>query len=832
MKKMLLSLTAVSMLASSTATVSCTYTMKAKSEFVKSIQKIINIANVSAEAQILTSNNTPDTKLAIDDYSNNSRKINGIEYSTTNANIGYSYTLDNFSGMQANQFLPKEDLTLSLSNNPNDDNTRMDRYLLKNYGSNWVNNINSSSIKNGEIHKGKKTGSSSITSTASLVSSLIGVIFGSDFSVSEAGFLNDNIATILNQLPNDTKQNLAKTLDDLSVKFKTLPESLKEGFSNPLTKYVGQTKYKAITDISKNFWTEIFKKDTAENTGENSTNEKAGTVNKMSSALQYIFTLLWYIQEYADIIDAKITPDNLTNVLNQEINANDVKNYDQINLNKTFKILNNFLNPGRDTRKAKNLVIVLFGIPTSADKFQPKSNIIVEPIFQALSSNSSGTPETYGLKSNQSKMFGLNITEIIKFLSDILKANNSLPKEVVKEIIRLLGVLQEILASENRDTYTIIQSLLNEAVFRPLTEEGKSVLLIGDILYLLAESVNAKNNNKVVIDSAPLLKISSLTGSQNPFSALYDGGLLKSIFQTINYFTTKDGSSEPMFSDVVIKNFKDLSSIFNTKMDIIFTQMLNIDYDNNMQFLYGLKNSSIATIVDTISKKFIDPIEGKEYFLDLGAIRNIILSLFNSSYNSISIESNALEKKPNNLFATLKVVSAALRNQSVIFDGKEVNNSKSIVNVLGLNPNNPNKFMDDSIFDAIAQAYGHGVVTERDNDGKIIKRTEMPEKRENTIKMISVMLEGISWMSKSSERLYYNDNFGHFFDQQNWTTQIISYTNFDKIHNDAEIKYNLIYQNKKYKIKEIYQVTLKRDKAPLNESIGNKYFYITNITRK
>lgn len=233
MKKMLLSLTAVSMLASSTATVSCTYTMKAKSEFVKSIQKIINIANVSAEAQILTSNNTPDTKLAIDDYSNNSRKINGIEYSTTNANIGYSYTLDNFSGMQANQFLPKEDLTLSLSNNPNDDNTRMDRYLLKNYGSNWVNNINSSSIKNGEIHKGKKTGSSSITSTASLVSSLIGVIFGSDFSVSEAGFLNDNIATILNQLPNDTKQNLAKTLDDLSVKFKTLPESLKEGFSNP-----------------------------------------------------------------------------------------------------------------------------------------------------------------------------------------------------------------------------------------------------------------------------------------------------------------------------------------------------------------------------------------------------------------------------------------------------------------------------------------------------------------------------------------------------------------------------------------------------------------------
>ncbi|AAT75617.1 unknown lipoprotein [Mesoplasma florum L1] len=831
MKKMLLSLTAVSMLASSTATVSCTYTMKAKSEFVKSIQKIINIANVSAEAQILTSNNTPDTKLAIDDYSNNSRKINGIEYSTTNANIGYSYTLDNFSGMQANQFLPKEDLTLSLSNNPNDDNTRMDRYLLKNYGSNWVNNINSSSIKNGEIHKGKKTGSSSITSTASLVSSLIGVIFGSDFSVSEAGFLNDNIATILNQLPNDTKQNLAKTLDDLSVKFKTLPESLKEGFSNPLTKYVGQTKYKAITDISKNFWTEIFKKDTAENTGENSTNEKAGTVNKMSSALQYIFTLLWYIQEYADIIDAKITPDNLTNVLNQEINANDVKNYDQINLNKTFKILNNFLNPGRDTRKAKNLVIVLFGIPTSADKFQPKSNIIVEPIFQALSSNSSGTPETYGLKSNQSKMFGLNITEIIKFLSDILKANNSLPKEVVKEIIRLLGVLQEILASENRDTYTIIQSLLNEAVFRPLTEEGKSVLLIGDILYLLAESVNAKNNNKVVIDSAPLLKISSLTGSQNPFSALYDGGLLKSIFQTINYFTTKDGSSEPMFSDVVIKNFKDLSSIFNTKMDIIFTQMLNIDYDNNMQFLYGLKNSSIATIVDTISKKFIDPIEGKEYFLDLGAIRNIILSLFNSSYNSISIESNVLEK-PNNLFATLKVVSAALRKQSVIFDGKEVNNSKSIVNVLGLNPNNSNKFMDDSIFDAIAQAYGHGVVTERDNDGKIIKRTEIPEKRENTIKMISVMLEGISWMSKSSERQYYNDNFGHFFDQQNWTTQIISYTNFDKIHNDAEIKYNLIYQNKKYKIKEIYQVTLKRDKAPLNESIGNKYFYITNITRK
>ncbi|ATZ20794.1 MOLPALP family lipoprotein [Mesoplasma coleopterae] len=820
MKKMLLSLTAVSMLASSTATVSCTYTMKAKSEFVKSIQKIINVANVSAEAQILTSSNTPNSNLTINDYNNNSKKINGIEYSTTNANISYSYTLNNFSGMKASQFLPKEDLLLSPSNKPNDDNTKMDRYLFKNYGSNWVNNINSSSITNNDTHKGKKTGSSSITSTASLVSSIIGVVLGSDFSVSEAGFLNDNIATILNQLPDDTKLSLAKALDELSLKFETLPVSLKESFSNPLNAYVGKTKYEAITEISSKFWADIFKK----GTGENSTNEKAGTLNKISSALHYIFTLMWYIQEFANIIDKNITPDDLSVVLSEKIDANDVKNYDQINLNKTFKILNNFLNPGRDIRKAKNLVIVLFGIPSATDHFKPKSNIIVEPIFQALSNNPSSTPKTYVLKSNQSKMFGLNITEVIKFLTDILKANNSLPKEIVKEIIRLLGVLQEILASENKDIYTIIQSLLNEAIFKPLTEDGKSILLIGDILYLLAESVNAKNDNKVVIDSDPLLKISSLTGSQNPFKALYEGGLLKSIFQIINYFTTKDGSKEPMFSDVVIKNFKDLSSIFNTKMDIIFTQMLNINYDSNMQFLYGLKNSSIATIVDTISKQFIDPIEGKEYFLDLGAIRNIILSFFNSSYGSISIN-NVDYTKPNNLFATLKVVSAALKNESVTFDKTVVNDSKSIVNVLGLNPANPNKFMEGSIFDSIAQAYGHGVIV----DGN---RVEMPEKRENTIKMISVMLEGISWMSKTSEREYYNDNFGHFFDQENWKNQIISYSNFDKIHNDAEIKYNLIYQNKKYKIKETYQVTLKRDKVPLNESIGNKYFYISNITRK
>ncbi|ATQ35417.1 MOLPALP family lipoprotein [Mesoplasma entomophilum] len=823
MKKMLLSLTAVSMLASSTATVSCTYTMKAKSEFVKSIQKIINVANVSAEAQILTSSNMPNSNLAINDYNNNSKKINGIEYSTTNANIGYSYTLNNFSGMKASQFLPKEDLLLSPSNKPNDDNTKMDRYLFKNYGSNWVNNINSSSITNDNSHKGKKTGSSSITTTAGIVSSLIGVVLGSDFSVSEAGFLNDNIATILNQLPSATKQSLAKTLEDLSLKFEKLPESLKQSFSNPLNKYVGKTKYEAINEISRNFWTEIFNKGSGDS-GENSINEESRALSKMSSAFQYIFTLIWYIQEFADIIDTNITPDNLSDVLSQKINANDVKNYDQINLNKTFKILNNFLNPGRDIRKAKNLVIVLFGIPTSTADFKPKSNIIVEPIFQALSSNSSTTPETYSFKSNQSKMFGLNITEIIKFLTEILKVNNSLPKEIVKEIIRLLGVLQEILANENKDMYTIIQSLLNEAVFRPLTEDGKSILLIGDILYLLAESVNAKNHNKVVIDSAPLLKISSLTGSQNPFKALYDGGLLKSIFQTINYFTTKDGSKKPIFSDVVIKNFKDLSSIFNTKMDIIFTQMLNIDYDNNMQFLYGMKNSSIATIVDTISKQFIDPIEGKEYFLDLGAIRNIILSFFNSSYKSISIN-NEHYTDPNNLFATLKVVSAALKNESVTFDNKVVNDSKSIVNVLGLNPENPNKFMEGSIFDSIAQAYGHGVIV----DGK---RVEIPEKRENTIKMISVMLEGISWMSKTSEKQYYNDNFGHFFDQENWTTQILNYSNFDKIHNDAEIKYNLIYKNKKYKIKETYQVTLKRDKVPMNESIGNKYFYISNITRK
>ncbi|ATZ21475.1 MOLPALP family lipoprotein [Mesoplasma tabanidae] len=828
MKKVLLSLTAFSMLASSTATVSCTYTIKARDKFVKSIQKIINVANVSAEAQILTSTNAPNSNLVVEGYKNNSKKINGIEYSTTNANFQYSYLINNFSTMKASQFLPKEDLVPSMNGNNHDDNVKMDRYLFKNYGSDWVDLITSTSIKNNESYKGTKTGSSSITNTASLASSLLGIIFGSDFSTAEAGFLNDNIATLLNQLPGSTKESLAKTLDEISGKVEKLPD-ISNTLVNPLKKQIGKTKYEAINEISSNFWSSILKKDNAE-TNEVNEGEIGGTIKTVASVLQYIFTVFWYIQEFADIIDQTVSSDDLTRILTETVDKKDVKNYDQINLNKTFKILNNFLNPGRDTQKAKNLVVVLLGIPTQTNNFKPKSNIIFEPLFKVLAGNSSTSPQTkqkaVSKRSDNSRMFGLNIEQIIKLLRDIIKSNNSLPAGIINELLRLISILQEILASDDKSTFAIIQTVINEAVFRPLTEKDKSILFVGDILYYLADSINQKNG-KVVIDSAPFKKISALSGNQNPFGALYDGGLLKSIFQTINYFTTKSENGKAIFSDVVIKNFKDLSSIFNTKMDIIFTQMLNVNYDNNLQFLYGMKNSTIASIVEAISKQFIDPIAGNEYFLDLGAIRKIILSLFNKSYSSIEIQDENVLSSPNNLFATLKVVSAALKNKTVKFDGKEVKDSKAIINVLGLNPENSNQFKKGSIFDSIAQAYGHGVV-ENDGDNPV----EMPEKRENTVKLISTLLEGVSWMSKVSEKAYYDDNFGHFINQNNWTSQIISYTNFDKIHEDAEIKYNLIYKNNKYKIKETYQVTLKRDKTPASEWLGNNYFYVSQIIRK
>ncbi|ATZ17842.1 MOLPALP family lipoprotein [Mesoplasma melaleucae] len=825
MKKMLLSLTAVSMIASTTVTLGCTYTAKARSEFAKSIQKIINVANVSAEAQILTSSNKAEQdKIVVQDYKNNSRKINGVEYSSSNANVDYSYLINNFSGLKASAFLPKSDLVNSTVNEGIDDNVKMDRYLFKNYGKNWVNNITSSAIKNDEIYKGTKTGSSSITKTAGIASSLLGMVFGSDFSTAEAGFLNDNIATLLNQVPDATKESIATTIDGIADKIKTLPD-LSRVLVNPLNAYVGSTRYEAFTKISDTFWKAILNKNGTETKADG---EVGKTISTVGSALQYVFTLVWYVQEFADLTDKTITSEDLTDVLTEKVTTDDVKNYDQININKLFKVLNNFLDPGRDIQKAKNFVIILLGIPAERGDFKPKTNIIFDSLFNVLAGKET-TGNTLSASSRSTNIFGLNIEQIIKFLMGLINSNNTLPKEVIKEIYRLIDVLKEILADEDKSIYTILKVLLNEVLFKPLTEDGKSILLIGDVLYFVADSIN-KKAGKVVIDAEPFKLIGSIASVPNPFGALNNGGLLKSIFQSVNYFTKKD-----IIGEAVIQNFKDLSSIFNTKMDIIFTQMLNVDYDNNLQFLYGLKDWTIASIFKAIGNQFNEAkYESNEYFFDLGAVRTILLSLLNKSFEQITIidEENKEEvlEEPNNLFATLKVVAAAVRNKTVKFNDVEVKDSKSIVNVLGLDPKNSSKFIDGSIFDAIAQAYGHGVILK--DAEKNETRVEMPEKGENTIRLISLLFKGILWMTNVSEKKYYDDQFGHFVDQNNWTSNILSYTNFDKIHEEANIKYNLIYQNKKYKIKEVYQVTLIREKTPENEWLGNKYFAVSSIIRK
>lgn len=835
MKKLLITLSAISMVSASFATTAFTLTSNYKSGFKRSIQKVITTTNISAEAQILSSN-----QKVIENYKSESKIVNGVERSTTSSNINYKYLIKNLSSQKMVDFLPKSDWVKNLNADKSwDRNLIMDHQLLKSYGDAWSSDESKLTSNEIKFEDGLKQGASSTMEIVSLVSSLVGILFGSDFNVGQAQILYQNTDLIFNMLGDSLN---TESLEKIYEKVSQLPSKseLDEFIFNPFTDHLGEKVNDIMMQIGQKLWSILMPKTSIVGVEDEVTDlnghlfvkdSLSVMLEKIGSVLNYLFLLVWYIQEFDDI--DKITPQNLTNVLNRSVTNDDVKNFDEVNISKITKILMNFLNPGYNFQGARNLVNILLAVPEKTNDFDPGSNIILTPLFNHMreklnpSTYSSISPSVINTSiDNQMSLpqiGGINLDDVnwIKLLNDILewvKTPNSLPNNVVKMITDSIKMLIELVQSGKlNDTYSLIEFVLNEALFKSLTDDDKNPLIIGDVLYLLASSKNKSLSKENKIDLTGFSYISSISGVPNDlFYTLYDGKMLKSLFQLINAFKPNT------ISQPVIDLVPDLRSALNLKMGDLF-DFLGLNYDNNFQFLYGLRNLKFEDIIESIDKYF-KPKDGElnqNSYFDYGSLRNIITSLFDEQ--EVTIDEKV--EKLNNLQVLIKALIAGIENKKIKIGEQQVDNPKNaIVVALGMKVDGSG-FIKNGIFETISKAYGHNLV---DENGAIY---DDPKKAENTVKLVSSLIATSDWFINTSEKQYRDDNFRDFVNQQNWYTKFLYEKNYENIFDDAEVVYELRYKIDKYRVNELYEVKLTRSKMNVEAQYGNNNFIVSNIRR-
>ncbi|PPE05051.1 MOLPALP family lipoprotein [Entomoplasma ellychniae] len=880
MKKLLISLSIFGLSSASVSITAFTFTSKYRSEFQASIQKLITTTNISAEAQILSNPTT------IENNTIKSVEVKGIEKSSTNANINYEYTINKMSSQKMVDFLPSSDWVKKLNSDKSWDQTiTMEQQLNKNYNVAWKKEAKVLNLTGIKLTDGEKKGNSSTASTLSLISSLLGILFGSDFNVGQAQLLYQNSNLIF-----DLLGNYSLTPDVLTViwsLFKDqLPtiETLKKYLNNPFEseEWNSETTVNDVMmHVGQNFWSTLIPKK-ASSDDKSSENKSPGKIieiiEKFGPLLNYFLSIVWYLQQFDT---DNVTSDDLAKVLNKKIDQDVIKSFDEINISKILTLVRKFLKPSYGFKGARGLVNILFGIPKSAEtnnlgsNIIMNSNIIMSPLFKMLKERNAKSEDTKddlnentqaienedtdsskksfdwkkliqdifklvtNLDSSDSSTSNIDWTKLIKDVLETVKTTiSSLPKNVdwAKLILDVLEwvktpnslpanifnslkqsitmIIQLIKKKKYNNIYDLIEFILNETLFKSLTEEGKKPIIIGDILYLLAMFKNSKlpNDNKINLDG--LSSISSISGVPNDlFVAIYNGELFKSLFQLINVFKPNT------ISNLIIEIAPDLKTLLSLKMNEVF-ELLGLDFNKNFQFLYGLRNMSLLNIVEQLDKYF-KPNDGsslESYYFDYGSFRHILLSLFENQ----EVEYKGTKETVSNIEVMIKSLIAALENNEITIGNIVVKEpKKALLVALGLTLDG-NQFIKNSIFETISKAYGHNLEGNQSED---------PSKAENTVKLITGLVDLSSWFINVSEAEYTNDNFGDFFNQKNWYTKFINQTNYENIYSDSYINYQLDYKISKYKINESYTVTLFREKSKSNALYGDKNYKVFNITR-
>ncbi|WP_027063186.1 MOLPALP family lipoprotein [Mesoplasma seiffertii] len=760
MKKLLIILGSVSIVASSGSTAACSWGNKYKADIVKDVQDYIAASSFVAQSAILNNKNGANMDLDYTAGYIKSLKIIDVLGEEWIKGIGNS-TITKESSLE---FLIKQVFGT-------------DRYKVNKDDLEKDSKIAASMAEFDQEAKQKTlSGNNSTAKTLSLVSGLVNILFGSSsFSPQGQGALLESIIgsgdTVGGLIKGILNPELIKTLDSI-LSEDGLINLIKQGLREVPGKVEGQTGV-TLQQAANSCMQQIVE----------------ALVNKDYTALvvplvQYVRVLGYYFGEFKDYINAvdvddvirhdngfinifdkvKTNAEIITEVIEKNGGKIDEKKLTQINFKDLFGMLQFFLVPDRKDRNGINfqkLIAILFQTPSKPG--------LENPFFGSLLKAAQDLLET---KLAAKKIAPDAIKTLVNFLIPLLKevgnafANQGpLPKQdSIKALLKFIGSIG-------------IEAL---KPFKPLLD------------YL--------NSNQEIFD--------------NLLGALYNGNVLSGILNAL-----KEGGVVDI-SDDIINTFTNIKAVLTTPIAKLL-QAFGLDIETKAMFLYGLKTVSISDIIDSAAGFFETgrkyPNSKAEYILDTKDIAALLEALNTPDLikwkEGMKIE--GYDDEFSNTLSALLVAIVYPNNVELSETNANPNGISKASFILGLRKNANNigfdNFKEGSVYDAIYQAYGN-----KDNPEDPIS-----EIKGNTMsKMANLLIKVSKWIQDDSLPAYVNDKFGDYLDQKNWSTKFISEENFYNVYNDAFIKYELHYTNKKTKAEQTYTITIKRDRVKGHENPG------------
>ncbi|WP_026389755.1 MOLPALP family lipoprotein [[Acholeplasma] multilocale] len=799
MKKLLAILGAISITASSTATIACTTVNDYKASIERQIKNYIEISSIKAQSAIL---NDKDGK-----------------------NFSLDYTSGHFKSQKVADVLGKDFIEVPMGETQ--DTTTMERLFSQMFGdedyrvnANDFENKDSDFIKSmAESTDTTITGDSSILKTLSLVSAAASVLLGSNFNSGISATIEGAIVTdlVANALKGIVTPSLIETVEGLSTDTSTIGliiNGIREGFNNSDIKEFSGTlndlfNERSIVNIIGALVGELI-------TGGNIMD---ALMSMLPDIIKYVRTLVYYINQFDtykgqldiyDIVDpTKIFSKTKTNeqVVEEVLRRDfDYEAYTKISLQDLFSTLQMLLSPEKKDRKGYNfqkLLVMLFA--------QPKAEGINNPVIG-------------GILAALESILGLVGQSGADLLNTILEALGLDPNSLepwIKELI--LDLLKG-------GTSAIVEAIEN--IFYDIANQGnKSKGLLNTIATILK-----------LIPSKPVKAIANYLLSpvgqnalDNLYLAIFDGDFILDILKAL-----KDGGvniNNSVITGFARLNSKGLRGLLTTPLaDVLAIFGLNIV--DSATFLYGLKWTSLSDIMDSAALQFetnrdTPSKDNTKYKFDTDHIVNLLDALVGETSTTIKWVDGTTppsdfptnESLPKTLLGQI-LMTLGYEKQLVLEDnGTEIKELKSTY-LLGMRKvNGKNIFKEGSLFGVLGNMYGNYY------DQTTGVNSAKPEEAKTMQKVIDGLLRVVTWLDNKSMAVYVKDTFSDALNQKNWTTRHISNTDIHDAHKDAVIKYELIFNNNDTKAKEKYDVTIKRYAVnPGQDPVAT--WKITDITKK
>ncbi|UWD35343.1 MOLPALP family lipoprotein [Mycoplasma cottewii] len=806
MKKLISVLTTTSLLISSISTISCTYTKNFAYNVTNQMKMYMNISSIAAQSAILSSSDDQDQSFG---------------------NISTDYSLQTFAQTQIKDLFKGESLNLMNKfvidkNQRKDDKLTYENQFKSMFGDlsnkKWTETLQNvmpqrSTPKTPKFNWNNnktKTTSNSLISTLTLISGGL-AIASDDILPNQQGVIIGNILADKNGLLESTAftkkdgktvfSDLINTLNKFTDeskennKFNTLYivyELLKHATDNPswLDNIKNETKISDILKISSEaFWSSIFIKK------EEGKDQSVDWINVAKKGIDLLKAVGVY-QRAIELKEEKITDKNYDKFSKTQIFSTTKNNIEFLNEILSLKIEDVYSEFNKDITKIKQNI----------------NSINIKSILNFIRSRLTTDENGYNLQRIIVMLFGSPnddikqapiLSEFYKKIEDIKLFGKSKLPEILKPFVDF--VLQQEIEG-------IIPAIQKDLVEQGENKEFKKEYnRINDFVRLILIFLGISNT---IPNTEKILAFLSSEGwsefLENPYIALYKG---KYFFRDV-FFLINEIKGADFIPDDISENLLNIKAALNLKLDKIIdfvSKKINKDKGiDGLQYLYGLKDKTIREIIDDICKQFKVDDNDTKYILNLLNINALVDRIFNSNITLTfkNKEQNGQSFKTNNSVSTivallgltennfdeveLKIDNNALANQDVKQIQEAMKNKKYALAgtiILGFNPNQPNKFVEKTVLEALSWLFGH-----RDQKQDLVTIN-------TTRALIKAYLDLVNWFTNKSIADYEKDNLSGWLDQNKWKTKFLDVEG--DINNSSEIvkiKYELSYGDKTYNI--------------------------------